>query len=246
MTTKEKPNSHRKTAIIVGILFIIATAFLFIGEAFYKPILDSPDYLEAIYPNRNLVAFGLLLEFAIVLAIPLTAIFFVPVLKKHNEALALGYVVFRALEAAILITVGEINKLSLIGVSQAYLEAGEAGAASFQAIGSSIEAANYWGNTSGILYNIVFTVGALLLYSMLYQSKLVPRWLSVAGFIAAIALLTGVLLFAFANISPTLGLFIVSPIAVQEMVMALWLIVKGFNETAVSPQPTPQAQPKFG
>ncbi len=246
MTTKEKSNSHRKTATIVGILFIIATTFLFIGEAFYKPILESPDYLEITYPNRNIVALGLLLEFAIVLAIPLIPIFFFPVLKKHNETLAIGYVVFRALEAAILITVGEINKLSLIGVSQAYLETGEAGAAYFQAIGSSIQAANYWGNTSGLIYNMVFVVGALLLYAILYQSKLVPRWLSVWGIVAAIALFIGLLLYAFTNISPTLGLIFISPIAVQEMVMALWLIVKGLNETAVSPQPAQQIQPKFG
>ena len=49
--TAEKP-AHRKTAIIVGVLFIIATAFLFIGGSFYGPVLDTPNYLETVYPQR--------------------------------------------------------------------------------------------------------------------------------------------------------------------------------------------------
>ncbi|NIN36710.1 MAG: DUF4386 family protein, partial [Gammaproteobacteria bacterium] len=114
-------NTHRKTAIIVGVLFIIATAFLFVGEAFYDPILSSPDYLVNAYPNRNTVVIGILLEFACVIAIPLIPVFLFPVLRKHNEALALGYVVFRFLEAVLFIVV-QINKLSLINVSQGYLD----------------------------------------------------------------------------------------------------------------------------
>ena len=227
-------NTHRKTAIIVGILFIIATAFLFIGEAFYKPILSSPDYLNLAYPNRTTVTIGILLEFMIVLAIPLIPVFLFPVLKHHNEALALGYVIFRLLEAVILISVAEINKLSLIGVSQAYLNQEGVDAAYFQAIGSAIQAENYWGDTAGLIYNIVFVIGALMLYSVFYQSKLIPRWISVWGFIAAVALFTGAMLSVFSNISPALTLLVILPIAVQEMVMAGWLIVKGFNPTAIT------------
>jgi hypothetical protein len=107
----------------VGVLFIIATAFLFIGEAFYKPILSSPDYLDNAYPNRITVIIGILLEFICVLAMPLIPVFLFPILKKHNEALALGYVGFRFLEAVLYIGL-EINKLSLINVSQDYLGKG--------------------------------------------------------------------------------------------------------------------------
>jgi len=227
-------NTHRKTAITVGVLFIIATAFLFIGEAFYKPILSSPDYLDLAYPKRTIVTIGILLEFIIVLAMPLIPVFLFPVLKYHNETLALGYVVFRLLEAVILISVAEINKLSLIGVSQAYLNQEGMDGAYFQAIGSAIQAENYWGDTAGLIYNIVFVMGALMLYSVFYQSKLIPRWLSVWGLIAAVALLTGALLSVFSNISPALTLLVILPIAVQEMVMAGWLIVKGFNPTAIT------------
>jgi hypothetical protein len=231
---ESKMNTHRKTAVIVGVLFIIATAFLFIGEAFYKPILSSPNYLEITYPNRTVVIIGILLEFLCVLAMPLIPVFAFPVLKKHNEALALGYVVFRSLEAVILISVAEINKLSLIGVSQAYLNQEGANAAYFQHIGSAIQAENYWGDTAGLIYNLVFIIGALMLYSVFYQSKLIPRWLSVWGLIAAVSLLTGAMLSEFSNISPVLTLVVILPIAVQEMVMAGWLIVKGFYPAAIA------------
>ena len=222
-------NIHRKTAVIVGVLFIIATAFLFIGEAFYKPILSSPDYLNLAYPNRTIVTIGILLEFMIVLAMPLIPVFLYPVLKHHNETLALGYVVFRLLEAVILISVAEMNKLSLIGVSQEYLNRGGVDAAYFQTLGSAIQAENYWGDTTGLIYNLVFIFGGLMLYWVLYQSKLVPRWISVWGLIADVALLIGGVLSPFIELSLAVELVAVLPIAVQEMVMAGWLIVKGFN-----------------
>jgi len=224
-------NTYRKYAVIVGVLFIIATAFLFIGEAFYKPILTSPDYLEIAYPKRTTVVIGVLIEFICVLAIPLIPIFAFPILKKHNEPLAIGYIFFRALEAIILISVAEINKLSLIGVSEEYLKGG-VDAAYFQTIGSAIQAENVWGDTTGMVYNIVFVIGALILYSILYRSKLVPRWLSVWGLIAAVDLLIGAVLGSFIEISLAMELVVILPIAVQEMVMAGWLIVKGFNSAA--------------
>jgi hypothetical protein len=232
--TKEHMNTHRKTAIIVGILFIIATAFLFIGEAFYKPILSAPDYLEIAYPNRTVVVIGILLEFVCVLAMPLIPVFLFPVLKKHNEAVALGYVVFRSLEAVVLISVAEINKLSLVNISQHYLQNGGVDASYFHHIGSAIQAENYWGDTAGLMYNLVFIIGALMLYSVFYQSKLIPRWISVWGFIAAVTLFTGAMLSVFIDISPAITVVLIAPIGVQEMVMAVWLIVKGFNPAAMT------------
>lgn len=235
MTTREQLNTHRKTAIVVGVLFIIATVFLFIGRAVYQPILGSPDYLDLAYPNRTMVTMGILLEFICVLAIPLIAVFLFPVLRKHDEALALGYVVFRSLEAVILISVAEINKLSLIGISQEYVDTGAVDAAYFRYAGSAIQSENYWGDAGGLIYNLVFIVGALMLYSVLYKSMLIPRWLSVWGLIAAAALLAGAMMSVFTNVSPTIALVVISPIAVQEMVMAGWLIVKGFIPSAIEP-----------
>jgi hypothetical protein len=229
---EEKMNSNRKTAIIVGVLFIIATVALF-AESIYKPILSSLDYLDIIYPNKIIVIIGILLESIMIPAMFLIPIFLFPILKKHNKVLALGYIGFRSLEA-VLISIAEINKLSLVNLSRDYLNKGGLDVSYFQNIGSSIQSKLYWVNTDGLIYVVIFAIGALILYSILYQSKLVPRWIAGWGFIAAIIILTGSMLSAFTDISPVITILLFTPIAVQEMVMAIWLIVKGFNSSAIA------------
>jgi hypothetical protein len=230
-------NTHRKTAIIVGVLFIIATVMLFVGGALYEPILNSLDYLDITYPNRIIVMLGILLEFTKIPAIALIPVFLFPILRRHYEALALGYVVFRLLEAVLLVGI-EINKLSLISVSRDYLNKGGTDASGLRNIGSWIQSVNEW---SFLIYLLVFTLGALMFYFVLYQSKLIPRFISAWGFIAAALLLVGSVLImfdAFAGISETgLELVFALPIAVNEMVLAVWLIVKGFNPSAIASQP---------
>ena len=228
-------NTHRKTAIIVGILFIIATVMLFVGSTIYDPILSSADYLDSAYPNKINVIVGILLEFTKVPAILLIPVFLFPILRKHNEAFALGYVGFRFLEA-VLLTIVDINKLSLVSVSQDYLNSGGIDASYFQYMGSSIQAVNDW---TFSIYIVVFTLGGLIFYSALYSAKLIPRFISAWGFIAAAILLTGIVLVMadmFAGFSELgVEIVLVTPIAVQEMVMAIWLIVKGFNPAAIEP-----------
>jgi len=222
-------NVYKKNAIIVGILFIIATAFLFIAEVLYSPYLNTPDFLETAYPNRITATIGMLVEFICVLAIPLIPVFVFPVLKKYSEPLALGYVVFRLFEAVLFVIV-DINKFSLITSSQGYLAAG-ADAAFYQSMGSFVQALNMWG---WVYYVFVFAIGALIFYTALYQSKLVPRWISGWGWIAAIMIMASALIpMLEVNLPETVFGLLVLPIAVQEMVMALWLIIKGFNISAL-------------
>ncbi|MEL4304692.1 DUF4386 domain-containing protein [Methanococcoides sp. LMO-2] len=233
----ENMNSYRKTAIIVGILFIFAIVMLFVGEALYKPILDSPDYLDNAYPNKVVVITGILIEFTGVPAVVLLSLFLFPVLKKYNEVLALGYVVFRLFEAALL-SVAYISKLLLVNLSQDYLSKGGVDASYFQYIGSSIQSVDQWAGTQGLIYHIAFALGSLMLYYVLYRSKLVPRFISAWGFIAAIALLTGSVLInidMFSGISEVgLELIFALPIAVAEIMLSIWLIVKGFDPSAIA------------
>lgn len=231
-------NTTRKYAIAVGVLFIIATAFLFFGEAIYGTFLNAPDYLEIAYPNRITVVIGMLVEFACVIAIPLIPVFAYPVLKEHSPALAIGYVGFRFFEAVLFI-VTEIGKLSLINVSQGYLNGGGADAAYFQNMGLFIQASNQWVFN---MYVVIFTLGGLIFYAALYRSRLVPRFISAWGFLAAALLLVGMVLVMVELNTGPLGdiweLIFAAPIAVQEMVLALWLIVKGFRtEAAAAPAP---------
>ena len=94
-STKESSNgTNRKTAIIVGVLFILGFAGAF-GPIYTKPILDDPNYLAKIFENKNLVMVGALAQLIMALACSGIAVGLYPILKKHNESLALGAVVFR-------------------------------------------------------------------------------------------------------------------------------------------------------
>jgi hypothetical protein len=228
-------NAYRRTAIIVGVLFISAIVMLFIGQALYGPILGSPDYLENAYPTKSKVIIGLLLEFTgTVLAVALIPVFLFPILKGHNEALALGYFGFRLLEV-VLHTIDKLKKLSLVNLSQLYLDSGGMDATTLQAIGGSIQSESYWAFWLSI---VAFAVGALVFYSVLYKSRLVPRWISAWGFIAAVILLAGTVLPELGLLAGLSGvaleLVFVLPIPLNEIVLAIWLIVKGFDADAVT------------
>ena len=220
----------RRTGIIVGVLFIIATAFLFLGEVFYRPYLDRPDVLSIAAENKPVIMFGLMIELICILAMPLIGAFIYPVLRRVSTGLALSYFFFRSLEGIILTNVALTNKFALVSLSEA-LVAGADPAAAESAL-ALIRAQYIWGDTAGMLYNIIFAFGALCLYAMLFRAKLVPRWISGWGSIAIAILLGLVLATVFAEL-PTWTELLLVPIAVQEMVMALWFIFRGFDMSAV-------------
>jgi hypothetical protein len=226
-------NTYRKTAITVGILFIIATAIGMLGKiAFLDPILKAPDYLGKLFAHENQVILGGLLIFFSAIACASIAIWLYPVLKKQHEALALGSVVFRIMESMLYI-VGVVGLLSLLTLSHEYAKAGAANASLFQVSGTALLAIKDW---AGELSVIAFTVGAMMYYYVFYKSKLVPRWLSGWGFLAAVSSLAAVLLSISGQIAPFSTVFILLqiPIGLQEMVLAVWLIAKGFNPSAIA------------
>jgi hypothetical protein len=223
-------NAHRRTATVVGVLFIMALVPFLIGQALYEPILSSPDYLDKVYADRVTVVIGILLEFASALAIILIPVVFFPVLRKHSEVLALAYVSFRLFEA-VLLGVAQIFKLSLVSLGQGYLDSGGVDASYLQNVGSSLQSVIYWVDHDGLIYLIVFVTGTLVLNTALYRSRLIPRWLSIWGLAAAVAVLAGSVMATF-DLFLVLAMVLVIPIGLQEQVMAVWLIVKGFNPTS--------------
>jgi len=224
-------DSYRKTAIIVGILFIIATATSILTIVFLGSTLETPLNFATVSANEFQV--GMAVLFWLILAVSVTGIgvMMYPILKKYHEGLALGYVGFRLIEA-IGIIVASITLLSLLTLSQEY-SAGTLDVANYQPIGSLLLALQDWSFEIGTL--IFLGLGGLFLYYSLYELKLVPRLLSVWGLIgAACVLLYGLLgLFGLTADSMALNL-LAAPIAIQEMVFAVWLIVKGFNPSTVN------------
>ena len=218
----------RNTARIVGVLFIIGTVAgisSFIGA----PSLDDPDYLINISANGNLTIVGALCVLVMGIALAPVPVLLFPILKKVNESLALGYVVFRILEVVTYI-VTIISWLLLLTLSQEYVLAGAQDAVYYHILGNLLLAVGAW--IDPVLV-IVFSISALILNYLLYKSILVPRWLSGWGFVAATLHLAEGMLDMFGLLpGMPLGVVFFAPIALQEMVYAVWLIVKGFNPTA--------------
>jgi hypothetical protein len=221
----------RRTATMVGVLFLLGYLGVFLGSALYAPTLDAPDYLARIFPERARVIRGMLIELINDAAVVGIAVLLFPILRRHGEGIALGYVGFRVVEAAILV-VGKTSVLSLVTLSQEYIAAGAAEASSYRAAGAFALAAREW---TGKISSAFFILGAVILYSMLYKSKLVPRFISVWGLVAAASLATANLLGVpdlTQGFQPAMILY--SPIVVSELLLAIWLIVKGFNPSAIA------------
>ena len=226
-------NSYRKTAMIVGVLFLAGYVGVFVGGAISGPILNDPDYLMNVYPNKTRVIIGMLIE-VLLNDVPVVGIgvMLFPILRKYSEGIALWYAGMRIIEAVTLI-VGTISALSLITLSQEYIAAGAVDASYFQASGALAKAGRYW--AADVMLTVFFIIGALILYSILYTSKLVPRFISVWGLIAIASLIT-------ANVlgvpDPTQGFqpatILYFPIMLSEVLLAIWLIVKGFKSPNIA------------
>jgi hypothetical protein len=194
---------------------------------FLDPILDAPDYLVNLSTNDNQVIIGALSFYVLGVALVGIAVVIYPILKEQNEALALGYVAARIVESVLFI-VAIVAILALWTLSEEFVEAGAPDASYFQTVGESLLAVRHW--AYNVLWPITLCLGGLMFYYLLYQSKLIPRWLSVWGLI-------GALLFPIAWLSlfgSTISGPFVLPLVVNEMVLAVWLIFKGFNPSAVA------------
>jgi hypothetical protein len=168
---------------------------------------------------------------AAIVSIP---IFMFPILKKHNESLALGYVGARIFEG-FFPAFNIISLLSLLSLSREFVNAAAPVASYFQTSGAIILSALDWSSKLG---GFPFVLGTLIFNYVLYKSKLIPRWLSGWGFIGGVLYGSGVLAGdMFGLIDPTI-LFVV--LAIQEMALAVWLIVKGFNSSAIAHSEKPE------
>jgi hypothetical protein len=222
-------DSSRKTAIIVGALFIIATVASMLGNFILDPILDDPDYLINVSENENQVIIGALIAFIDGIAIVGIAVLMFPILKKHNEGIALGYVGARITELPIIIAY-IIIPLLLIDLSQEYVKAGAPAASYFLTSGTLFFAIRHW--TLQMIYIFNFLAGVMFCY-LLYKSKLVPRFISALGLIGYAVILPGTLLHMFSHID-TDALFIVFLLGtIFEILLPIWLFVKGFNPSAI-------------
>jgi hypothetical protein len=220
-------NAHRKTAAIVGALYITGTVAGVLSMLAMGGRLDSPDYLTALAADPNPVKVGAVLGLVMGLALAMVPVMMFPILKRQNEALAVGYVVFRgALETALYIA-GALSWLLLVIVARQYSQSTPSADSQVSTLGDLLLRA---GDPITAVRDIVFSLGALTFYCLLYTARLIPRWLSGWGIVGTIGYLTAGVIAVFS----TELVIMLLPLALQEMVMAVWLIAKGFDTGAIA------------
>jgi Domain of unknown function (DUF4386) len=223
-------NSYRKISTVAGLLFILG---IVAGLLSVVPVVDDPDYLTEISQNEGQLLTGALFQFVMAVIYVCLAITLYPLLRRYSEGLALGFVSFRSV-AAVFHIVGVISLILLLTFSQEFLKVGSPEVSHFQTLGALLQSARDFTNHVAMILSL--SIGGIMFYLVLFKSKLVPRWLSGWGFVGTILTIVAslILMFNLVEIVSTTYLVLNIPMALNEMFLAVWLIVKGFDRKAIA------------
>jgi Domain of unknown function (DUF4386) len=227
--------TDRTTARIVGVLFIIGTVAGALSVLPVFPLADAPYVLRKVGEESGQALLGAFFILVMGFALALIPLVVYPILRAKSEPLALGYVVFRGgLETATYLGL-VLVWLVLVSLGREYVAAPGPAATQLETIGAILlEGYDMVGH---VVLTIVFALGALMFYYVLFRARLVPRWLSGWGLVAALLWVSAGVLAMFGLVEPgsTVQMAMNIPIVIQEMVLAGWLIVKGFDASAIDP-----------
>ncbi|RPJ21087.1 MAG: DUF4386 domain-containing protein [Chloroflexi bacterium] len=225
--------TYRKTATLVGSAFLFSNITFILGAiVMVESILGSLDYLSLISASRAQVMLGVLLSFANGLAYVGIATLLFPILRSRFESLALAYVGFRVVEFFTQI-LADISPLALFTLAGDTNQTGTA-----QGLGALLLAERFWAFQ---MLNLIFSLSALLLYAMLFRSRLIPGFISIWGLIAAALVLFNTVLGWFnPDLGETLGMVTGLSMLLNEVFLGIWLIVRGFNPSTPTIEPARQ------
>jgi hypothetical protein len=224
---------HKAAATSAGILYIIGTVTGILSKAIaYYPVHNADDPLAYAAGHTGAVATGALLVLAMGMSLALVPVVLFPVLRRIDEVLATGYLIIRgAVEGATYVIVA-IAWLLLVPLADTM----SAGPGTASPEGVQLGTLVLDADGASAVMSLVFCLGGALFYLLLYRSRIVPRWIATWGLI-------GVPLYAGAYLLAMYGLvginsaevnLLTLPLAVQEMVLAVWMIARGFRPAAVA------------
>ena len=225
------PDAYRSTARAVGVLFLAGMVAYGGGNALVQSIIGAPDHLATIPANGRLLAIGAMLMMLAAVWDAAHGILMLPVLKRHSERIAFGYLAYR-IGDGVLLAVGILFVLLQIPLGRAYVNAGAADAASLHALSAvSIQGSLYAYEIAMIFLGFA----GLLLCSMFYRAQLVPRFVAVWGLVGYAIHLGGAVLQV---LGLDLRLIHVIPGGLWELFIGVWLIAKGFSAAPVPSERT--------
>jgi hypothetical protein len=217
-------NSARRAAIATGVLLIVATIAVLAAPAL-EPALTGTDYLTGVAEHPRLLAAAAVLYLIAAGTSVGIAIALYPLLKKINTSLALGSVVFRTIES-VFYTAAVVSLLTVAHLGRQLATAPPDNPAAIHVIADSLLSLR---DHATLAAAFAFCVAALMYYALFYRARLVPRWLSVWGLAGALLMMSACLRALFSDNPVTGYTLLILPIAVQEMVLAVRLLVKDFS-----------------
>ena len=228
LVTNRTQGNPRTNAIVTGFFFIMASTTAIIGLKLYDPVLvGNSNYLQIAQSSKQ-AALGAFFELLLVCSNIGTGIMLFPYLKLFNERLGLGYIFFRFLEA-LLILVGIISVLALTTLSSFYANNLSLANGAFVTEAVALKAIHDWTFILGP--HFVLGINTFIYSYVFFKSRLIPQKLALWGLIGAVLIFAAANLELFDVIKVNSGALVIMalPIALYEMVLAGWLIVKGFN-----------------
>jgi hypothetical protein len=228
--------TNRRGTAIAGVLTLVG---MLAGALSIVPLLDEPDYLALVSAHQNEILFGAGAQLLMIPAYLGSALYLYPTLKRGDEALSLGFVSCRLI-AVTFHFVGVILLPLFLILGEASVHSAGAAPSNIEVLGELLRSGRDLVNHVALIIAVV--IGDLLLFRILYRWKLVPRWLSIWGFLGAGPALAASLmvLFGLADIVTPLYLTLNAPLAAQTLILALWLIGRGFNVTLLDQSPAVQ------
>jgi hypothetical protein len=223
--------TSKQSARLAGACFLIAMVTSIAGGLLIAAVLDAPKDLAGLAGHKPQTMIGVLLELTNGVAVLGIAAAMFPILRAHHPTLAVGYVGNRIIEAVMQV-LGSLIPVTLLTFGQQSVPAGVLeDSRLLQALGGltlSLRAQAF------AMLGIFFCLGAFLLYGALYRYRLVPRWLSVWGFVSVVLVSIQIVADLFGI---NAGMILPLPIIVNEITLGIWLIVKGFEPSAVASEP---------